>query len=178
MLLQFLNKVIRNCVLNYPPIFVLPPFTVSLLYSWYTYVVRCPIRLWGWEECKTVLWRLFKLIFFLFIRLKVTMIGWINLCVNFIWLKAEGYNYFVEGHNDAFYELANFRVNYITMNVLYISFKGTVPEVIRYIYFLIVFKDCYGIWNNVWKFQVSMMKIVTVARIWSACVIRIIMTRR
>ena len=56
--------------------------------------------------------------------------------------------------------------------------KGTVPEVIRYLsFFLNVFKSCYGIGNNVWKFQVSMMKIVPVARIWSLWAIHIIMTR-
>ena len=30
-----------------------------------------------------------------------------------------------------------------------------------------MFKNYYGIGNNVWKFQVSMIKIVPVARIWS-----------
>ena len=39
-------------------------------------------------------------------------------------------------------------------------------------------KNCYGIVNNVWKFQVSTMKILPVARIWSSCGIRIIMTQR
>ena len=34
-------------------------------------------------------------------------------------------------------------------------------------FFLILIKNCYGIGNNVWKFQVSMMKIVPVSRIWS-----------
>ena len=40
------------------------------------------------------------------------------------------------------------------------------------------FKNRYGIWNNVWKFQVSTMKIVPVARIWSLGVIRIITSQR
>ena len=40
------------------------------------------------------------------------------------------------------------------------EFKGTVPEVIIYLLiFLIVFKNCYVIENNVWKFQVSTIKI-------------------
>ena len=32
-------------------------------------------------------------------------------------------------------------------------------------------KNCNGISNNVWKFQVSMMKILPMASIWSSCVI-------
>ena len=43
------------------------------------------------------------------------------------------------------------------------------------IIFLIVFKNCYGIRNYAWKFQVSTMKIVPVASIWSLCIIRIMM---
>ena len=31
--------------------------------------------------------------------------------------------------------------------------------------------NCYGIGNNVWKFQVSLMKIMPLAHIWSLCVI-------
>ena len=38
-------------------------------------------------------------------------------------------------------------------------------------------KNCYGIRNNVWKFQVSMMKIVPVSCIWSSCIIRIMKTQ-
>ena len=61
----------------------------------------------------------------------------------------------------------------------FMYFKATVLEVIRFLsFFLIVFKNCYGIGNNVWKFQVSTMKIVPVAHIWSLCIIRIIMTQR
>ena len=57
--------------------------------------------------------------------------------------------------------------------------KETVPEVIIFLsFFLIVFNNCYGIGNNVWKFQVSTMKIVPVACIWSLCIIRITMTQR
>ena len=56
--------------------------------------------------------------------------------------------------------------------------KGTVLEVIRFSsFFKNVFKNYYGIGNNVWKFQVSTMKIVLVASIWSSCVISIIMTQ-
>ena len=40
------------------------------------------------------------------------------------------------------------------------------------------FKNRYGIGNNVWKFQVSTMKIVPVARIWSLGVTRIITSQR
>ena len=57
------------------------------------------------------------------------------------------------------------------------TLKGTVFAVIRFLsFFLIVIKNCYGIRNHVWKFQISTMKIVPVAHIWSLCVIRIIMT--
>ena len=42
--------------------------------------------------------------------------------------------------------------------------------------YLNVINNCYDIGNNVWKFHVSTMKIVPVARIWSSCVIRIMMT--
>ena len=54
--------------------------------------------------------------------------------------------------------------------------KDTVTEIIRFIsfFFLLLFKNCYGIGNNVWKLQVSTMKIVPVARIWSSFVIHII----
>ena len=41
-----------------------------------------------------------------------------------------------------------------------------------------VINNYYGIGNNAWKFQVSTMKIVSVARIWSLCVIRMMMTQR
>ena len=58
-----------------------------------------------------------------------------------------------------------------------IGFKGTVLVVIKLSFFLIVIKNCYGIANNIWKFQVSKMKIVPVAGIWSSCVISIIMTQ-
>ena len=37
-----------------------------------------------------------------------------------------------------------------------------------------LFKNRYGIGNNVWKFQVFTMKIVPVARIWSLGITRII----
>ena len=40
------------------------------------------------------------------------------------------------------------------------------------------FKNSHGIGNNVWKFQVSTMKIVPVARIWSLGVTRIITSQR
>ena len=36
-----------------------------------------------------------------------------------------------------------------------------------HLFFLVVINYCYGIGNNVWKFQVSTMKILPVARIWS-----------
>ena len=56
--------------------------------------------------------------------------------------------------------------------------KMTVKEGIRFEeFFLIVCKNCYGSGNNVWKFQVSMMKIVPMACIWSSFVICIMMTR-
>ena len=45
-----------------------------------------------------------------------------------------------------------------------------------YSFILIVIKNCYGIGNNVWKFQISTMKIVPVACIWSSCIIFIMMT--
>ena len=54
--------------------------------------------------------------------------------------------------------------------------KGTVFAVIRFLTFFLIIKNHYIIGNNVWKFQVSTMKIVPVARIWSSCVIRIIKT--
>ena len=58
------------------------------------------------------------------------------------------------------------------------SLNGPASEVIRFLsFFFIVFKNCYGIRNNVLKFQVSTMKIAPVARIWSWCVIHIIMTQ-
>ena len=41
-----------------------------------------------------------------------------------------------------------------------------------------LFKNRYGIGINVWKFQVSTMKIVHVARIWSLGVTRIITSQR
>ena len=57
-------------------------------------------------------------------------------------------------------------------------FKVTVLEIIRFLwFFLIEFKNCYGIRNKIWKFQVSTMKIVPVACIWSSCIIRIMMTQ-
>ena len=54
--------------------------------------------------------------------------------------------------------------------------KDTIPVEIRFDFFLIVIQKFYGIGNNVWKFQVSTMKIVPVECIWSLCIIRIIMT--
>ena len=45
------------------------------------------------------------------------------------------------------------------------------------IFVLIFIINCYGIGNNVWKFQVSTMKIVPVARVWSICVIRMMIYR-
>ena len=41
------------------------------------------------------------------------------------------------------------------------------------IFVLIFINNCYDIENNAWKFQVSMMKIVPVARIWNSWVVRI-----
>ena len=56
--------------------------------------------------------------------------------------------------------------------------KGNVLVVIRFLsFFLIVIKIHYDIGNNVWKFQVSTMKIVPVAAIQNSCVYRI-MTQR
>ena len=51
-------------------------------------------------------------------------------------------------------------------------------DLIFIIFLLIAIKNCYGIGNNVWKFQVSTMKIVPVSHIWSSCFICILMTQR
>ena len=53
--------------------------------------------------------------------------------------------------------------------------KDTVLVVIRFHLLFIVIHNCYGIRNNTWKFHVSTMKIVPVARIWSSCVIHMMM---
>ena len=46
--------------------------------------------------------------------------------------------------------------------------KETVLDVIRFLYiFFLVIKNCYGIWNNIWKFQVSTMKTVPMS-LWHA----------
>ena len=56
--------------------------------------------------------------------------------------------------------------------------RGLYRQVIRgSSFFLMSFKNRYGIGNNVWKFQVSTIKIVPVARIWSLGVTRIIMSQ-
>ena len=58
----------------------------------------------------------------------------------------------------------DFISSHLTVNKLF-PVKGTVPAVIRFFFFLIMCKNCYGIGNNVLKFQVATMKIVPVARI-------------
>ena len=65
----------------------------------------------------------------------------------------------------------------VIMNIRVFRGERTSIEWIFGILFLIVINNCYGIGKNVWKFQVSMMKIVPVACIWSLCIIRIIMTK-
>ena len=59
------------------------------------------------------------------------------------------------------------------------NIKGSVRAEIRFLRFfvLITIKNYYGIWKNVWKFQVSTMKIVAVASIWISCVISIMITQ-
>ena len=57
--------------------------------------------------------------------------------------------------------------------------RGPYQQVIRgSSFFLMSFKNRYSIGNNVWKFQVSTMKIVSMAHIWSLGVTRIIMSQR
>ena len=57
--------------------------------------------------------------------------------------------------------------------------RGPYQQVIRgSSFFLMSFKNRYSIGNNDWKFQVSTMKIVPVARIWSLGVMRIITSQR
>ena len=44
--------------------------------------------------------------------------------------------------------------------------------------FLYLIHNRYGVGNNVWKFQLAMTIIEPVARIWSSCIISIMMTHR
>ena len=48
---------------------------------------------------------------------------------------------------------------------------------IVHLFFSTLLHNCYGVRNNVWKFQTFMMKIEPVVCIWSSCIISIMITQ-